>query len=93
MGDRQSELPRGRGGSARGQSKMRMDNPVYHASGKRKREEEGDPVLHLLSLVLRIGDRLRVSCLSAFVVVLLALPFLRCICRKTPDLWKKSWMR
>lgn len=35
-----------------------MDDPAFN-TGKRKREEEGDPVLHLLSIVLRIGDRLR----------------------------------
>ena len=37
-----------------------MDDPAFN-TGKRKREEEGDPVLHLLSIVLRIGDRLLVS--------------------------------
>ena len=52
---------RGRGGGARGPSRMRMDDPSFNPN-KRKRDEEGDPALHLLSLVLRIGDRLRASC-------------------------------
>ena len=60
MGDRQNGAVRGRGAGGRGRTRMRMDDPAFN-SGKRKREEEGDPVLHLMSLVLRIGDRLRVS--------------------------------
>ncbi len=59
MGDRQNGAVRGRGAGGRGRTRMRMDDPAF--TGKRKREEEGDPVLHLMSLVLRIGDRLRVS--------------------------------
>ncbi|DBA75017.1 TPA: Nuclear cap-binding protein subunit 1 [Trebouxia sp. C0004] len=58
MGDRQNGGVRGRGAGGRGRTRMRMDDPAF-IPGKRKREEEGDPVLHLLSLVLRIGDRLR----------------------------------
>ena len=60
MADRQHGAVRDRGSAARGHTRMRMDDPSFNNS-KRKREEEGDPVLHLLSLVLRIGDRLRVS--------------------------------
>ncbi|KAA6419508.1 MAG: hypothetical protein FRX49_10606, partial [Trebouxia sp. A1-2] len=58
MGDRQNGVVRGRGPGGRGRTRMRMDDPAFN-TGKRKREEEGDPVLHLMSLVLRIGDRLR----------------------------------
>ncbi|KAL3143241.1 hypothetical protein ABBQ38_002092 [Trebouxia sp. C0009 RCD-2024] len=57
MGDRQFGPSRGRG---RGQSKMRMDDPSLNSSKRKREEEGGDPVLSLLSLVLRIGDRLRV---------------------------------
>ena len=63
MSDRQNGGVRGRGTAGRGRTRMRMDDPAFNP-GKRKREEEGDPVLYLLSLVLRIGDRLRVRCLK-----------------------------
>ena len=39
---------------------MRMDDPSLNSSKRKREEEGGDPVLNLLSLVLRIGDRLRV---------------------------------
>ena len=59
MAEQQNGGPRGRGAAARGRSRMRMDEVAFNSS-KRKRDEEGDPVLNLLSLILRIGDRLRV---------------------------------
>ena len=59
MAEQQNGGPRGRGASTRGRTRMRMDEVAFNSS-KRKRDEEGDPVLNLLSLVLRIGDRLRV---------------------------------
>lgn len=76
MGDRQNGAVRGRGAGGRGRTRMRMDDPAFNP-GKRKREEEGDPVLHLLSLVLRIGDRLRVSFRNQFL-------------RSAPACWRVS---
>ena len=61
MGDRQFGAARGRG---RGQSKMRMDDPSLNSSKRKREDEGGDPVLSLLSLILRIGDRLRVRAKS-----------------------------
>ena len=66
MADRKNGGPRGRG-AARGQPRMRMDDPAFNSS-KRKRDEEGDPVLNLMSVILRIGDRLRVSETADFVL-------------------------
>ena len=40
---------------------MRMDDPSLNSSKRKRDEEGGDPVLNLLSLILRIGDRLRAS--------------------------------
>lgn len=69
MGDRQIGGPRGRGASARGQTRMRMDDPSLNSSKRKREEEGGDPVLNLLSLILRIGDRLRVRGSQKLAVV------------------------
>ena len=60
MSDRQNGGARGRGTAARGQTRMRMDDPSLNSSKRKREEEGGDPVLNLLSVILRIGDRLRV---------------------------------
>lgn len=90
MGDRQFGPSRGRG---RGQSKMRMDDPSLNSSKRKREEEGGDPVLSLLSLVLRIGDRLRVRQKSEALHVVFAcsnlLQQLDLLFRTTNDLSKK----